>query len=165
MIFVFTGSSILTWLESSSLALFFRQSVWMYPILEIVHIAGFSVLVGAAILFDLRLLGFSKNLPVTECIRHMLFWARLSFWAVLPSGIILFIVDATGMASNPAFILKLVLIGIAIVNAFIFHRYTLKTVDVWNKNETAPVSAKIAGITSILLWLAVISCGRLIAYI
>jgi len=162
---ILQGSSILTWLESSSAALFIRQSVWLYPIVEIVHIAGFAVLVGAAVLFDVRLLGFSKTLPVNECVRYLAFWARLSFLAVLPSGFILFMVDATGMASNPVFQLKLVLIGAAILNAMIFHRFTLKYVYQWNVNQPAPAAAKMAGTISIFLWLAVISCGRLIAYI
>lgn len=163
--YVFAESSVFIWLENSNLALFFRQSVWLYPIVEIVHIAGFSVLVGAAILFDLRLLGFSKKLPVSECTRHLLFWAKISLLAVLPSGFILFVVDATGMASNPAFQLKLALIGAAGLNAIIFQRFIVGSVASWNEHKPTPLAAKLSGVVSIILWLAVISCGRLIAYV
>lgn len=159
------GGSLLSWLESSSLAMHVRESVWFYPIVEIVHIAGFSILVGAVVLFDLRLLGFSKKLPVKDCMRYLIFWAKVSFAAVLSSGFILFMVDATVLASNPAFLLKLALIGAAILNAFFFQRFTLQSVDLWNADQPSPPAAKLAGILSILLWIAVISCGRLIAYI
>jgi hypothetical protein len=42
-----------------------RQWTWLYPIVEILHILGFVVLVGAAFMFDLRLLGLSRPLPVS----------------------------------------------------------------------------------------------------
>jgi hypothetical protein len=156
---------VLEWLEGSGLSLFIRQSAWLYPAIEIVHIAGFAVLVGSAFLFDLRLLGLARKLPVTECIRHMIFWARMSLIAVLPSGIILFMVDAVSMAANPAFLIKLILIALAGMNATVFHLITVKSVDHWNVLENPPVEAKIAGILSILLWIGVISGGRMIAYI
>lgn len=157
--------SVFEWLESSSLALMFRQSIWLYPIVEIVHITGFAVLVGSAVLFDIRLLGFAKQVPVTDCTRYLLFWARLSFLAVLPSGLILFVVDATGMVSNPAFQIKLILIGVALLNASVFHKFTIISVHEWNINRPTPLAAKITGALSVFLWFGVIACGRLIAYI
>jgi len=157
--------TLLGWLESSSFALFFRQSAWLYPAVEIVHIGGFAILVGAAVLYDLRLLGFSRSLSVRDVTRHLTVWARLSLLAVIPSGLILFIVDASSLASNSAFQIKLLLILAAGINAALFHRYTLKSVDSWNQDTTPPPAARIAGITSILLWFSVIACGRLIAYI
>jgi hypothetical protein len=161
---LFPAASIFFWLESSNAASFIRQSLWLYPIVEIVHIAGFAVLVGAALLFDVRLLGFSKKIPVKECVGYFIFWARLSLFAVIPSGFILFMVDATTLVLNPVFLLKLVLIGVAFVNALIFHQFTLKSVSQWNVNLQTPKAAKMSGLISIILWLAVISCGRLIAY-
>lgn len=157
--------TFLTSLENSSVALFFRQSAWLYPSVEIVHIAGFAVLVGAAVMYDLRLLGFSRRLSVHDATRHLTLWARLSLIAVVPSGLILFIVDASSLASNSAFQIKLLLIVAAGINAAFFHRFTLKSVDSWNQDTTPPPAARIAGITSILLWLSVIACGRLIAYV
>jgi hypothetical protein len=156
---------LLHWLESSGMALSIRQSTWLYPIVEIVHIIGFAVLVGSAFLFDLRLLGLARKLPVTECIRHMIFWARISLIAVLPSGFILFMVDAVSLASNPAFLIKLFLIALAGMNAAVFHLRTVKSVERWDVLGNPPVGAKVAGMLSILLWIGVISGGRLIAYI
>jgi hypothetical protein len=165
MIVLAESFGLLHWLENSGMALFIRQSAWFYPIVEIVHIIGFAVLVGSAFLFDLRLLGFARKLPVTECIRHMIFWARMSLFFVLPSGIILFMVEAVSMAANPAFLIKLMLIALAGMNAAFFHLITVKSVDHWNVTEYPPISAKVAGILSILLWIGVISGGRMIAYI
>jgi hypothetical protein len=156
---------LLIWLESTSIAVSLRQSIWIYPVVEIVHIVGFAILVGAAIMYDLRLIGLSKKIPVTDATKHLSFWAQLSFLAVLPSGFIIFMVDATSLASNSAFQIKLLLIIAAIVNAAIFHQFSFKSVSKWNKNVSTPISAKLAGIISIFLWITVIACGRLIAYI
>jgi hypothetical protein len=157
--------SVLEWLEGSGLSLFFRQSAWLYPAVEIVHIAGFAVLVGAAFLFDLRLLGFARRLPVSECISHMIHWARLSLIAIVPSGFILFIVDAVSMAANPAFQFKMGFMILAGINAAVFHRFTARSLDQWNVDQKPPPAAAIAGICSIVLWIGVIAGGRLIAYV
>jgi len=158
-------SGILHWIESSEAALFIRQSLWLYPAVEIIHIIGFAVLVGAAFLFDLRLLGLARKLPIRESINHFIFWARISFLVVLPSGLILFMVDAVNIASNPAFQIKLILILLAGFNALVFHKFTVRSVAKWNSNKMPPIGARISGLISILLWFSVIACGRLIAYI
>ena len=160
-----SDQSLLQWLESSALSTLFRQSALLYPSVEIIHIAGFAVLVGSAVLFDLRLLGLARKIPVTDSIRHFLFWARVGFLLALLSGGILFMVNAVSLASNAAFRVKLVLILFAGLNAAIFHFHTRRTVDSWDVNTPPPAKARAAGIVSILLWISVIACGRLIAYI
>ncbi len=157
-------NSLWIWLESSSIAVSLRQSIWLYPSVEIIHIVGFAILVGAAILYDMRLLGFSKRIPVIDASNYLAFWAKLSFIAIVPSGVLLFMVDASSYASNIAFQLKLIFLFAAIINAGIFQLYTLKSVDKWNHNTNTPFGAKIAAVLSILFWIMVISGGRFIAY-
>lgn len=159
-----TLEAILLWLESSSAAVTLRQSAWLYPIVEIIHITGFAVLVGAAVMFDLRLLGLARQIPVRAASQHLTRWARLSLFAVIPSGIALFMVGATSMAFNSAFQLKMLLLIAAGINATVFHLFTFQSVDNWDLHEPTPVPARIAGVMSILLWIGVISGGRFIAY-
>ncbi|MEX1135896.1 MAG: DUF6644 family protein [Balneolales bacterium] len=153
------------WLENNAFTKIFSESIWLYPAVEIMHIVGFAVLVGAAIMYDLRLLGLSRQMSVTDATQHLTVWARLSLIAVIPSGLILFMVGATTLSVNSAFQIKLVLIASAGINATIFHLFTLKTADTWNKNVSTPVAARIAGFISIILWISIIACGRLIAYV
>ena len=159
-----SGPAGLVWLETSGLAVAMRQWLWLYPAVEIVHIVGFVILVGAAFMFDLRLLGFSRPLPVSALAAHLLRWARLALVLVVPSGGLMFIAHATEMASNPAFRLKLVFIAAALLNAALFHRWPFRTVAVWDTTVTVPRPARLAGILSIGLWTGVIACGRLLAY-
>ena len=159
------GSAWLVWLEGSAIAIAMRQWLWLYPVVEIVHIIGFVILVGAAAMFDLRLLGFSRQLPVADLARHLLRWARLSLVLVIPAGFLMFMAHATEMAENPAFRLKLSLIVVAGLNAAGFHRGPFRSVMNWNQNVAIPVTAKIAAVLSLILWVGVIACGRMLAYL
>lgn len=156
---------IFEWLEASSLAVYVRHSHLLYPIIETIHIIGFIFLVGSAFLFDFRLLGLSKKIPVTDMARHVLPWSRRSLLLVIPSGFILFMTQATSLGYNKVFWLKLVLITLAFFNAGYFHRYTFQTIPSWNQLQSTPLRAKAAGIISLLLWTGVITCGRFLAYL
>ncbi len=155
----------LQWIEQSRTAAAIRDSVWIYPSIEILHIAGVVVLVGAAAMFDLRVLGLSRRLPVDEVAAYLLPVSRLSIFVVVPSGLALFVTDATAIAANPAFRLKLVLIGCAGINAYVFHRWCSPCVAAWRVDRATPRLARLSAVTSLLVWAAVISCGRLIAYL
>jgi hypothetical protein len=159
-----SGPAWLVWLETTGFAVAMRQWLWLYPIVEIVHIVGFVVLVGAAFMFDLRLLGLSRGLPVSATADHLLRWSRLSLFLVVPSGLAMFVAHATEMATNPAFQLKLSLIAAAFLNAGVFHRFPFRAVGDWDTEIPAPLPARLAGVLSLVLWTGVIACGRLLAY-
>lgn len=158
------GASWLGWLESSALGVSMRQWLWLYPGVEIVHIAGFVVLVGAAAMFDLRLLGLSSRLPVAAMAAHLLPWARAALAVVVPTGLMMFVAHATEMATNPVFRLKLVLIAAALANAAVFHRWPFRSVGGWDVGVATPTAARLAATLSLVLWASVLACGRLLAY-
>ncbi|GFE71903.1 DUF6644 family protein [Chroococcus sp. FPU101] len=153
------------WLESSWLAESVRQSLWLYPLLEILHILSFSILFGAVFLFDLRLLGFSRRLPITALAKHLFPWVYLSFGGTILTGFCLFIVDATAIAANLAFRLKLLLILLAAINAAVYQKSVSKSSQKWNVGVSSPTKVKAIALISLILWTAVIGSGRLIAYL
>lgn len=158
------GPAWLVWIELSGLGLAMRKSAWMYPIVEIVHIVGFVLLVGAALLFDLRVLGLGRGLPIPALARHLLRWSRAGLALVVPAGLMMFSAHATEFATNPAFLLKLSLIAAAAANVAFFHFGPYRRVAAWPAAGPAPASAVTAAALSIVIWIAVIACGRLIAY-
>jgi hypothetical protein len=133
------------------LAVYIRHSYVLYPVIETLHIIGFIFLTGGAFLFDFRLLGLSKKIPVTDLATHLLPWSRGSLFVVIPSGILLFITQATSLSTNNIFKLKLLLIVIALTNAAYFHRFTFRTVSTWNTLQRPSAAARVAGIISLLL--------------
>jgi len=158
------GPAWLVRLETSSVAAAMREWLWLYPAVEVAHILGFVVLVGSAFMFDLRLLGLSRALPVAGMADHLLRWARWSLMAIVPTGALMFSAHATEFAFNPAFRLKLILITAAGLNAAVFHRVPFRSVGDWDTEIGSPPAARAAAILSLALWTGVITCGRLIAY-
>jgi hypothetical protein len=159
------GPAWLVWIETSAAAGAMRHWLWLYPVVEIVHIVGFVVLVGAAVMFDLRLLGLSRVLPVAAMARHHLPWARAALLLVVPSGLLMFAAHATEFAANPAFRLKLILLVAAGLNALLFHRGAFRTVTTWEGGPAVPRAARAAAVVSLVLWVGVIAAGRLLAYL
>lgn len=164
MMAVVDDGSWLIWLQASPLGQSMRGEVWLYPIVEVVHIIGFAVLVGSVILFDLRLLGWSKDIPITALARHLLIWALAALLLIVPAGLMMFAAHPDDFASNGVFILKLCLIAAAGANAVLFHVGVYRSVTHWNVRQTSPCLARCHAVLSIALWIGVVTCGRLLAY-
>ena len=156
-------------IEASGLGRAMREWLWLYPSVEIVHIVGIALLFGSIAVLDLRLLGFSqKTLSVRRLARHVLPWTAASFLLIIPSGLLMFVAHATDFISSPVFVTKLCLIMLAGVNAALFHAIAMRTADVWDTEDMRdlrpPPSVRFAGAASLLIWISVIACGRLLAY-
>ena len=136
---------------------FLRESAWVYPILEIIHIIGIALLLGNLIVFEARVLGAGKTLDLTALARLALPLAVLGFLLAAMSGLTMFATQALELLGNPAFKWKMLLLAIAGGNTAWFHaRGSLK------RNDT---TARVQVIASVFVWIAVLSCGRLIAYV
>jgi hypothetical protein len=153
-----------TWLKATSYGTLVRDSLWVYPFFEIVHIMGLALLVGSIAMTDLRLMGLSRQLPVSLTARHLLPWTWVGFALVLISGVSLFSGFATDYYVNTAFRIKLILIAVAGINATLFHLRVYKNVASWDANTAPPLAAKLFAVVSITLWFSIIAAGRLIAY-
>ena len=155
-------------LESSGLGQAMRQWLWLYPSVEIVHIVGIALLFGSIAVMDLRLLGVSRSIPVRTLARHVLPWSAGSFLLIIPSGLLMFTAHATEFIDSEVFVVKMLLIMAGGVNAALFHTITFRTADVWDSEEMRklppPPSARAAGALSLVIWISVIACGRLLAY-
>ena len=162
------GGSALGVLEASGLGQAMRQWLWLYPAVETVHIVGIGLLFGSIAVLDLRLLGFSRSLPVKRLAHHVLPWTAASFLLIVPSGLMMFTAHAGDFISSPVFVVKMCLIMAAGVNAALFHAIVFRTADVWDSNEMRhlppPPSARVSAAISLAIWVCVIACGRLLAY-
>lgn len=154
----------LLWLEQSPPGVAMRTSLWLYPTIEIVHIVGIVLLAGSAFLFDLRLWELSRHIRVTDMARHLLPRARLGLALVAPSGVLTFTARAADWAASPIFRAKLGLMGLAVFNTIVFHRWTARSIEQWDQHHAVPWGGKAAAVLSLLLWTAVIAAGRLLAH-
>ena len=130
---------------------------WAYPALEVVHITGIAMLVGNLVLLELRVFGRGPTLPVHDLARLSLGLASLGFGLAAASGLLMFATQALELLTNRAFTLKMLLLLAAGCNAALFHaRGSLHKLD---------RTARLSMLLSTGLWLAVITCGRWIAYV
>jgi hypothetical protein len=155
-------------LEASGLGQAMRQWLWLYPAVETVHIVGIGLLLGSIAILDLRLLGVSRSIPVRALARHVLPWTAAAFILIVPSGLMMFTAHASDFISSPVFAVKMCLILGAGLNAALFHAIVFPSVEVWDSEEMRklgpPHSARVSAAVSLVIWVAVIACGRLLAY-
>ena len=159
------GANALSAIERSALATAMRQELWLYPSVEILHILGFVTLVGSIAMLDLRLLGMSRTLPVRQLAKHLLPWTLGAFLVIVPTGLLMFMAHAGDFISNRAFVLKMTLIMAAGLNATAFHLGPFRSVALWDTGAATPPAAKLHAAVSLAIWMGVIACGRLLAYL
>jgi len=151
-------------IEALPVARLMREALWAYPVVETVHIVGFAILVGSVVMFDLRVLGLSKDIPVRALSRHLLPWTLGALVLIVPTGFLMFTAHAADFLANRTFQLKMLLLMLAGINAVAFRTVAYAKVAEWDVGVPAPACAKLAVATSIVLWIAIIACGRLLAY-
>lgn len=141
-----------------------RQWLYLYPIVEVIHIVGIALLFGSIAILDLRLLGISREISVRKLSSHVLPWTAGSFLLIVPSGIAMFTAHAMEFFDSPVFAIKMLLIIAGGINAAILHAGAFRGAEGWDTGVMPPAGARAAAAASLLIWLSVIACGRLLAY-
>ncbi len=155
------------WLEGSSLAVGLRGlGVWTYGIVNLLHILGIGTLFGAVLILDLRLMGAWSSIAVATIARPTVPLAACGFIVAVCSGFSMFSINATEYHGNPFFYVKLPTLVAALMNIGIATRMAA-----WRRavggEATLPGDRRalaLTGTVSLLLWLVVLSCGRMIGY-
>jgi hypothetical protein len=133
-----------------------RSHAWAYPALSVVHILGIGLLLGNLTLLELRVFGKGVTLPVKDLAKLSLSLVAIGFCMAAASGLLMFATQAPELLANRAFTVKMLLLCTLACNAAWFHgRGSLDKLD---------AMAKLQMVVSTLLWIAVVACGRWIAY-
>jgi Family of unknown function (DUF6644) len=150
------------WCNESFFGHAIRDSVWLFPFVEIFHLLALSVLGGALIIMNLRLMGvrFAGERPgvLWEDLRP---WILGSIAVMLISGFLMFSTEAVKMYGNWAFQLKMLFLALAIAFTFTIYR----KVALAEQTRIAPLWRWLAAVVSVILWLGVGLGGRAIGYV
>jgi hypothetical protein len=158
--------SALVWLHDTAFGTVIRESVWAEPIVETIHVLTLGVFLGFVILLDLRLLDLAlRRTPVSTVFRQINPWLFGSFGIMLVTGITLFAGDPVLFYGTIFFKLKMLMLLAAALNVVVFSFTVGRTMMQWDVLPATPRGAKITGILSLVLWIAVVACGRGIAYV
>jgi hypothetical protein len=155
--------SLLTSLEHSAFCAWVRESgsIFAYPGILFLHTLGLAMLVGPNAAIDFRILGVGPQLslgPMKSLLRLM--WA--GFWINAVTGSILLVSDISTKLTNPAFAVKMALIGLAVIDIFLIKRFVFGTGGPEPRRATA--FGKTLAVLSLVLWTGAITAGRLMAY-
>ena len=149
-------------IEDSTLGELMRESLLAYPAANLLHILGLALLVGPILALDLRLLGFARAVALPAASKLLTPIAITGLLLMIISGPPLFAADAGPLALHPLMQIKMALLALAIANALLFRRLWHKRLAEWD--AAPPAFGRAHAVASILLWLTVAACGRLIAY-
>ena len=154
--------AVLQWIQDLpiSAAIAASDSLWWgYAWWLFLHAVGMGLTAGIGFVVCLRLLGVGVQIPVSSLrILFRLFW--IGFYVNLVSGTILFMTDATGIARVWELYAKLVCLGLALAMMTRLRRF----IDSDGSDGVIPPAVKKMALLCIVLWLCVITSGRLIAY-
>jgi hypothetical protein len=153
---------LLVWLESLALSVWVHESpsVWAQPTVLTLHTMGMAVLVGAAWVLDLRLLGISRTIPLSD-FRWVFPAVALGLIVNLITGVLLFMARATTWGVAIPFLIKILLVVASAATLLPLRKFMLRS-DVDQQQITGNV--RVLAIASIVAWTAAITAGRLLAY-
>ena len=137
-----------------------RESGWLAA-MRAVHLLGVSLLVGGVLLFDLRVLGLARALPLRALAAHLLPFAVLGFALAAGSGLLLFATRASELLGSGVFLAKLCLIFLMGINAVAFHMGPWRHADDWH-DTGVPTLARLLIAASALGWIGVLACGAIL---
>ncbi|WP_339857972.1 DUF6644 family protein [Pseudohongiella acticola] len=139
-------------------------ATWLFPLFNSLHVISITLMLGALLMLDLRLAGVAARVyPYRLLSRDFLPWIWLAFSVATITGIGLFITRASAHVLNPAFQWKMLLMLMAGVNMLIFHHRSVRLAKGWDR--TIPLSIRLTGIASLVLWAGVMLGGRWMGHI
>lgn len=156
-------TALLLSLADTALASALRQSEIGYPLVSTAHILGLGLLVGSIVTLDLRILNIIKRGTLSELAPLLSRVAACGFMLAILTGGLLFSVQPAHYLGNSAFLLKLSLISLALINVMVVH-----CLPCWRAllaGQPASLLLKLTALISLSLWLATLTAGRWIAFV
>lgn len=149
---------LFSWCHQTAVAVAIRESLWLFPIIQIVHLLALAVLGGAVLVVDLRLLGLGlRGVAVRTLAREMSPWMTVSLAVITVSGAGMFLSEALLYYGNAAFAAKMAGFGAALAFTYGVRRR-------WTAAETDARGGRLVAVISITLWTSVAGAGRAIGF-
>jgi hypothetical protein len=149
------------WCENTAIGVAIRESLWLFPVIESVHLLGLAVLGGAVLLLDMRLVGLGlKRHAVPALARDLHPWMVGGLIVMLVSGVLLFLSEALKCYENLPFRLKMLFLFFALLFTFtVRRRFTAS-----DRAERSPFVSRVVALVSLSLWSGVGLMGRSIGF-
>jgi hypothetical protein len=152
------------WLYDLQISTALRESDVVFPLVETFHVLAITLIAGTIVTVDLRVCGLIfRGESLSRITRTLLPYTWYGFLVMVITGLPLFAAEAAKLYGNPAFRVKLLLLGLAGLNALLFHKTAFRGLEDSERRGATSLPARVFASLSILLWSGVIVSGRLIA--
>ena len=152
------------WLGNTPWSVALHESRYAFLVVLTVHVLTLAVFVGTAMMIDLRLLGVTmRRVPVSEVMERLVPWSGAGLLLMLTSGALLFYAAPLVRYQNIFFRLKMAALVLALLNAWLFRRTVYRRIADWDRDPVPPRQARLAGALSLVLWVIIITAGRMMA--
>lgn len=153
------------WVVETPLSLFVQTNLWVIPTLQTLHILCIAVVIAAAAMLNLRLLGLiMRDEPLTAIVRRFLPSAWIAVAVLAVSGTLLLIAEPARSILAFPFQLKMLMLAAVIVLTVVTQRHVASHAAAWDGGAATAPSMRATAVVSMALWLAIIVAGRWIAY-
>jgi hypothetical protein len=157
---------ILQWINDLPFSERVRDTLWVFPSIETIHVIAIVFVLGSITRLDMRLMGLIwRDRPVTEVSGEMLPFTWTSFVIAAIFGSMLWMAKPLTYFGIAFFDVKMILIMLAGINMLYFQFVTFKNVAVWDRDPIPPPAARVQGALSMAFWLSVVVCGRFIGFV
>jgi hypothetical protein len=153
------------WISETKASLWIGTHFWAIPIMQNIHILSIAGSFGSVLMIDMRILGFTgKGRTMSQTIRRYMPWIWWCLLLLIISGIGMIVGEPVRELVNPIFWIKMGLVLFAILVGAGFHSSVHRNMARWEMSHDGRVFVRIGAVAVILLWFAIIFCGRWIAY-
>jgi hypothetical protein len=150
------------WLSNTPVSLKIQTILWIIPAVQTVHILTVSLVLSSMAMLDLRLIGIVGRQPISRMVTRFTPWIWYGIAMLATTGAILVIGEPERELLNWAFRTKMAMVATASVLMLIVQLQTKKDATYW---DTRRAAAALIGAVSLMLWVAIVTAGRWIAYV
>jgi hypothetical protein len=149
------------WAEATTLGEMIRTSTWAFAVIESVHLLALSVIGGAVLIVDLRLLGFGlRTQPIADIARETRPWLVGSLIVMVVTGVGLFLSEPMKCYASTAFAVKMTCLALVLVFTFTVRM----KVTMADAGRVRPAWLRLVALVSLALWFGVGASGRWIGF-
>ena len=149
------------WCDHMWIGVAIRQSTWLFPAIETIHLLALAVLLGTIVIANLCAFGLIlRRQAVSQVVGELALWTFSGLCIMLLTGSLLFLSEATKCYDSPPFRLKMVCLFVAIIYQFTIYRKVIRSAE----THVASLQTRLAAGVSLMLWFSVALAGRAIGY-
>jgi hypothetical protein len=138
------------WMNDLAVSKAIGESIWIYPLVQAIHLLFLALFAGSLLIVDLRLMGWGmREQPIAKVARDAWPWTIIGFLGLVATGMPQLMQNAMREYFSEFFWIKMYVLPVALIYTLTIRR----KVALADESRVAPAMSKLTGLASILLWI------------